>query len=196
MELLGAGEPSGGLDTEKVLPALGTVARLKEIKRKGWQEHGLMDAESVADHSFMVSFLAYLLAPYAGVDRGRSAALALMHDVPESIVGDMTPRDPRRANKHDLEGEAARDLSASFGEPDLYRLWYEVERGESAEARFVRELDVLEPALQAAIYERSGSSPDLGEFYESAREKISSDLAIRLLDSIVDTRASSAQTGG
>jgi len=193
-ELLGFGAGVGELDIEKFLSALQMTARLKAIKRKGWQEHGLMEAESVADHSFMVCLLAYLLAPYAGVNRSRSVALALMHDVPEAIVGDITPNDPQLPSKRDLEGKAARDLAGYFGEPDVFRLWHEVERGESAEARFVHELDILEPALQAAIYEEADCSRDLGEFYVSAREKISSDLGIRFLDSIVAARASSRQS--
>ena len=187
-ELLGADRPAGELDVQALVTALRTAAELKAVRRRGWQEHGIEDGESVADHTFMVCLLAYLLAPHAGVDRNRCVALALLHDLPEAIVGDVTPNDPRRASKRELEARAARELSTALAAPEVHEFWDEIERGTSAEARFVRELDKLEPAFQAAIYE-GAQGLDLGEFYATARRNVESDLGNRLLDAILDTRA-------
>lgn len=187
-ELLKPEQPTVNLCMDEFLLALRTAAQLKKTKRMGWQEHGLMEAESVADHTYMVCLLAYLLAPHAGVDRCRSVALALMHDVPESVVGDITPNDPRLSDKRELERKAADDLSRRLTEPDVLRLWHEVDEGKTDEAKFVRELDRLEAALQASIYEETDESLNLSEFYKSVRSKISSDLSTDLLKSIVDSR--------
>lgn len=52
-------------------------------------------------------------------------------------------------------------------------LWEEYEIGESAESQFVRQLDRLEMALQASVYEHQGFV-DLSVFFASARQSLSS----------------------
>lgn len=194
LELFGSEDSSHFLNIEdigKYVNAFRIVAKLKEIKRQGWQEHGLMDGESIADHTFMVCLLAYLLAPYAGVDPSRSVILALLHDVPEVMVGDITPNDQRLSKKFELENKAARELSHLFSKPQIHILWDEVERGLSKEARFVQDLDKLETVLQASIYEEKDKTLDLGEFYSYAQAKISGNLGKSFLDLLITARQSS-----
>src|SRR5437868_14974074 len=79
------------------------VSKLKTTPRAGWQRCGVEPCESVADHTFGVALLALLLPdaehsgeparPRAGLDREHCIALALVHDLAESIVGDITPHD-------------------------------------------------------------------------------------------------------
>lgn len=45
--------------------------------------------ESVADHSYRAAVLAMALPP--GLDRDRCVKMALLHDLAESMVGDITP---------------------------------------------------------------------------------------------------------
>ena len=71
---------------------------------------------------------------------------------------------PPRATKHAAEREAAEVLFA--GRPDLFEIWKEYERHESAEARFVHGLDKLDMGLQAGIYASHGV--DTAEFVRSA----------------------------
>jgi putative hydrolase of HD superfamily len=187
-ELLSAERPAVDLNRVKFISAFKTAAQLKQTKRMGWQEQGMTNAESVADHSYMLCLLAYLLAPHAGLHRDRALALALMHDLPESIVGDITPNDPRLEDKRRLEREAATELARMLDEPAILELWQEADSGQSDTARFVRELDRFEAALQASIYEEHFKELDLSEFYASARAKISDGLIGELLDSIIAGR--------
>src|SRR5437870_2233242 len=64
---------------------------LKLVRRKGWVDRGVEDAESVADHSYRVALLAWLLARRRGLDAGHAALIALVHDLAEAEVGDATP---------------------------------------------------------------------------------------------------------
>ncbi|MGF1465625.1 MAG: HD domain-containing protein [Sandaracinaceae bacterium] len=73
-------------------------------------------------------------------------------------------------------------------DPSLLDLWTEVETGTSPEAHFVRELDALEPALQATIYEDAEEGRDLSEFLWSATRGVHSDLGIELLDALIQSR--------
>src|SRR4051794_15354555 len=83
------------MDDERLPPAIvEAIGRLKEIPRTGWLDRGILaeETESVADHSYGVALLAWLLAPDA-LDRGRVVELALIHDLAEAVVGDVTPYD-------------------------------------------------------------------------------------------------------
>src|SRR5436190_1274118 len=83
---------------------------------------GVRDPESVADHSYGMALLALVAPLPAGVDRDRLIRLALVHDLAEARVGDLTPGELPRAEKHAREAAAMRDLAALLPEPDGARL--------------------------------------------------------------------------
>ena len=74
-----------GNDIAKFLYEIG---QLKRVKRSGWWIAGVKDPESVAEHSFRTSAIAYLLAHLEGVDTGKAVLMALFHDLPESRTND------------------------------------------------------------------------------------------------------------
>jgi len=168
------------------------AGRLKETARAGWALRGIATPESVADHSHRVALLALVLAPRAGLDGSRCVALALVHDLAESLVGDITPYDGIGAEeKRRREAGAMRDLAGLAGDPALAALWAEYDAAASPEARFVKELDKLETVLQAAQYERHGAaSPGtLDEFWGSAEARVTSPVPRALLDALRRERA-------
>ena len=65
---------------------------LKALPRAGWLHAGVEQPESVAAHSWGVAWLVLALCP-EGVDLGRALAIAVVHDLAEVRVGDITPRD-------------------------------------------------------------------------------------------------------
>src|SRR5829696_4899937 len=79
------------------VPGLGELAEsagsLKQVRRKGWVDRGVPDAESVADHSYRVALLAWALARARGLDAERAMLIGLVHDLAEAEVGDETPFD-------------------------------------------------------------------------------------------------------
>jgi putative hydrolase of HD superfamily len=168
--------------------AADTIQSLKQLRRAGWLRGGVGEAacESVAEHTFGVALLALLLpaAVRLDVNREHCLALAVVHDLAESVVGDITPHDGvDPAEKRRREEAAVRDLASKLGDPSLIDLWLEFEAGETAEAKLVRELDVIEMAMQAAAYERAGklSAADTRRFVESAHARISSEWSATLL---------------
>ena len=100
--------------------------------------------------------------------------MALLHDLGEVYVGDLTPGDAVPAEeKHRLEAEAvARVLSKLPCGDEYVALWHEYDAGATEEAQFVRQVDRLEMVLQASVYERQGLA-DLSEFYASTEEALS-----------------------
>lgn len=107
--------------------------------------------ENDAEHSYMLGLVAVHLATvfYPNLDSGLIAKYAVIHDLPELIVGD-TPTfgitKERRAAKESAEDLAAKTLVSSLPEPwgDMLQQY---EKQEEPEARFVRLVDKMMPAL-------------------------------------------------
>jgi putative hydrolase of HD superfamily len=148
------------------LPAVvDALVHLKELPRAGWKRVGIEDGESVADHSYGVALLALVACP-PGLDRDRLVAMALLHDLAEAHVGDITPHDGvSRQEKHRRERAAMHTIL--HGAPDLLALWEEAEACTTPEARYLKRLDRAEMATQARRYAVTHGA-DVSEFLESA----------------------------
>lgn len=107
------------------------------------------------------------------LDVSKCVMMAVVHDLAEAQVGDITPREGiSKQEKRRLEAEAMRNFVHDMlhGSPAALRieaLWKEYEEGESSEAKFVKDLDRLEMALQAREYE-TAHALDLQPFFDSS----------------------------
>jgi len=154
---------------------------LKHLDRAGWSRVGVQHPESVAAHAWGMSWLVLRLCP-AELDRGRCLALATLHDLPEVQVGDLTPYDGiSKTEKHAREDRAAAELLAD--RPDLLALVREYTNQASPEARFVRDLDKLDMALQALVYRQVA---DTQEFVDSALRSVRTPQIRALIAAIQD----------
>jgi putative hydrolase of HD superfamily len=162
-----------GRETPPLVEAYFEINHLKQLYRQGWLRRGIPRerCESVAEHSFAVALLALLLADVQapGLDLSKALRMALLHDLGEIYAGDLTPADAVSAGeKHRLEEQAVVQVLAKLpGGAAHVALWQEYERGASPEARYIRQVDRLEMALQASVYESQGLA-DLAEFFASA----------------------------
>jgi putative hydrolases of HD superfamily len=169
-------KPSDDLDA--IASLLTSVGRLKSLRRQGWVDRGVNAPESVSDHSFRLALMALIVGSRdPDIDTNRAVRIALVHDLPEAIAGDITPFDEhlvregvdrdalfRQAPAFDEDAHAAKTESErralvelTAGLPDelsvlLTETWEEYEAGETAEAKLVRQLDKLETWLQALEY--------------------------------------------
>ncbi|MFM7201023.1 MAG: HD domain-containing protein [Myxococcota bacterium] len=182
--------PPSTLVKKDVWPLLGALLQLYQLKRlyrQGWLRRGVPPeaCESVAEHSFMVAFLALALGQSRaepGLDPLKLVSMALLHDVGEVLAGDITPHDGvSPAEKEALEREGAHKLLLAMPEGHrLMDLWEQYEAQSCPEARLVKALDKLELGLQARVYE-DALGLDLGEFLASARAGAEDGLLQRLL---------------
>ena len=164
------------------------LVHLKQLYRAGWLRHGVPKArcESVADHSYGTAMLCLLLLDqHPGLDVGKTLKLALLHDLGECYVGDFTPHDDIDPGEKKAAEAAAvtKVLGKLPGESELIRLWQEYAEQSSPEARFVRQVDRLEMALQGNVYQHQGII-DAEEFSQSARKVIEDDNLVRELDGL------------
>lgn len=153
------------------------ISRLKEVERTGWLERGVTSPESVADHSFAVTTLSIILADIKGLDVAEVARMAILHDLPEALVGDLTPAQKKekveelRKIEEDIVKSIVQYMPVEIGGKYL-EAWRKLNEGSSPEARLVKLVDKLEMGLQAVKYIRKTGNAKLIEIYQSAIESV------------------------
>ncbi|KAI9573845.1 HD domain-containing protein [Boletus coccyginus] len=167
-------QPMGDADTDR-LAFFHVLERLKTQKRTGWIEHNIPNPESISDHMYRMAVLAMCTSD-ATLDVSKCVMMCVVHDLAEAQVGDITPREGiPKEEKRRLEEEAMHNfvhdmLHASPAALRIEALWNEYEQGTTAEAKFVKDLDRLEMALQAREYEKAHKRDrrDLQCFFDSS----------------------------
>lgn len=164
--------------TLPLIEAYFEFTQLKQLYRQGWLLRGVSPerCESVAEHTFGMAVLSLFIASayFPELDLLKVLRMALLHDFGEIYAGDIVPADHVSATeKHAREqASAAQVFSHLPNGNDYLALWQEYEESATAEARFVKQMDRLEMALQASVYEQQGIV-DASEFLASAQASMS-----------------------
>ncbi|RUS24172.1 HD domain-containing protein, partial [Jimgerdemannia flammicorona] len=74
------------------------IENLKHIKRTGWINHNIKNPESIADHIYRMAVMAMLIND-KNINTSKCVKMAIIHDLAECIIGDITPHD--NINIHD-----------------------------------------------------------------------------------------------
>ncbi len=186
------------MQIEECVNLLLTVGALKRLPRTGWRLAGIENCESVADHSFRVAIVALLLGDLVpGVNRERLLRMALVHELPESLITDLpwsSVNHLGKEAKQQAERSAFRALATAGTPADDWRaLWEEFEAGHTAEARLARAADRLELLLQAYEYERTGYR-DLDSFWRLGdRDHQGFEVVGRLFEELAHRRSALGQ---
>lgn len=134
------------------------IGFLKKVPRAGWFIAGVDRPESVAEHSFRVAVVGIMLATMQGADAGRTALLCLLHDSPETRIGDVPS--VGRAYVHTVKAEAVSNHQTAAMPDALSSIFQglvqEYEAGETTEAQLAHDADKIEMLLQAREYESHG----------------------------------------
>ena len=176
-----APNPISTLKTSNISPFIRVyfeLNHLKQLYRQGWLLRGIPTehCESVAEHTFAVAVLAMILADsyFPELNIVTVVRMALIHVFGEVYAGDIIPGSHiSSTEKHKLEQDSIiKILSNLPNGSDYITLWEEFESCSSPEAQFVRQIDKLEMALQASVYEHQ-KFQNLAEFFNSAGSEIS-----------------------
>lgn len=165
------------------------VLALKTIPRKGWQKKLKMkNPESVADHAYSVAALAMILSDQRRLDTTKILKMAILHDLAESVTGDITPDEMTRAKKEKLENTAMKKVLGTL-EPKIRKqylaIWSEYEKNFTKEAKLLHQIDKLEMVLQANAYNENGiPKKNLKPFFDSAKKQTSDSELARIIESI------------
>ena len=147
--------------THHLISSLEHIYQLKSIPRSGWLQSGIdeLGVESIAAHSYGMSILILHLRSElqsAGVNVERALNMALVHDIAESIVGDMTPQDNvSEGAKYEAESVAFEQIVSCVQQGEYFLdLWEDFEAIKSPEAKVVKRIDKLDMLIQAYLYEK------------------------------------------
>jgi putative hydrolase of HD superfamily len=135
------------------------VGHLKRTSRAGWLIAGVSQPESVAEHSYRVGIIAYILALMEGADPHRAATLGLFHDVPECRLSDLTSVGKRFVQPPPAEhviAEQTAKMPTALAAP-IRELIGEFEGRRTPEALCAADADKLECLLQAREYQAQGN---------------------------------------
>ncbi|VDK47587.1 unnamed protein product [Anisakis simplex] len=115
------------------------------------------EPETVASHMYRMAVLAMTLQD-CDCDVVKCIKMALVHDIAEAIVGDITPHcGVSDEQKFNLEHKAFLEISTYVSEKigdEWVSLWREYEENKSKEANIVKHLDKFDMIAQAFSYEK------------------------------------------
>lgn len=130
--------------------------QLKSVPRYGvslWK-----NGDTVAEHSWRLTLMAYIIGGQfkVGVDLNKVLGIALVHDLAESLTGDIDAYETidkklSAEEKRTNELKAMEQITAGiFFGSTIFDLWNEYEQQKSIEAKFVKALDKIEAFLHLA----------------------------------------------
>ena len=161
------------MNSSDLLPLLLHGNQLKRTSRTGWGQRGIVNAESVAAHSYGMTFIALALAEAIEEPLDVQAVLimAILHDLPEALTTDI-PTPTWKLLPADLKSNVeASIMQMMLGDlPFKERFlayWEQLQANETVEARLVHECDKLDMYLQALMYETQTGNRQLAEFWEN-----------------------------
>lgn len=109
--------------------------------------------ENDAEHAWHMAMMIYLLKEYANepIDLAKTMMMALIHDIVEIDAGDTYAYDAAametQAERERLAAERIFGLLPDDQKEELKGLFEEFEAGETAEAKFARTMDNMQPLL-------------------------------------------------
>ncbi|KAG1316372.1 hypothetical protein G6F62_013547 [Rhizopus arrhizus] len=100
-----------------------------------------------------------MLVSDPSINREKCIKMAIVHDLAEAVVGDITPHaGVSKEEKFTLEKNAMNSFIKTLGDTEMIKeiasLWHEYEDAKTSEALFVKDLDKFEMIVQAVEYEK------------------------------------------
>lgn len=189
------------------------VGKLKDMPRRGWVINRIKNGESIADHIFRATLMAWILSEKKNLDREKVMKILLIHDLCEVYSGDITPYDtvlpknekelaklmrtwPRFSNekktklaeeKYQNEWKAMLKMTEKLPsklKQEIRSLWVDYKKGLTKEGRFARQADKIENLLQALEYWKKYKKPPLMPWWWWAREYFSDPLLVEMVETL------------
>ena len=164
---------------------------MKKIPRQGWIDKlSVTNPESVADHVFSMAIMGMIFSDLENQDTEKILKMILLHDLAESVIGDMTPDQISKEEKIVIENKTMKNILKNLPssiQKQYNFLWEEYQSNNSKEAKIVHQLDKLEMALQAKIYFNEGYPEEkLTSFFNSSKSEIDDPKLLELFKKICE----------
>ena len=150
------------------------INKLEQLERTGWVALGVpaKRLESVADHTLQVVILAVSLQYELKLnfDISKMVQMCFIHDIGESIVGDVADTDIDFNKRKEIEREKTIEFLKSLPESMsiFLELWIECEERKTDLAKFIHQVDKIDAIIKAKKYSEEYNMPELfNEFYNT-----------------------------
>ena len=135
--------------------------RLKNIIRTGWKNWHVKRErlESVAEHIFGVQMLAIAMKSefQYDVDLMKVIFMLAIHELGETVIGDLTQFQISKSEKEKIEHEAVHKILNNLLDCNqIENLFLEFDAHVTKEAKFAYQCDKLECDLQSKLYDEEG----------------------------------------
>ncbi len=159
--------------------------KLKNVIRTGWTDWKVKRdrIESVAEHIFGVQMLAIAMkSEYLyDIDIKKVIFMLAIHELGETIIGDITQFQMSKEEKERLEHEAVHNILSSLLDGDeIESLFLEFDTHKTKEAMFAYQCDKLECDIQSKLYDQE-HCVDLN--HQEGNNTVNNDLVKDLLES-------------
>ncbi|CAF2564887.1 unnamed protein product [Rotaria sp. Silwood2] len=185
-------------DLEGLLEFLLYIGQAKRTFRTGWVIRGVEKVESVADHMYRMAVMSLLLPTISEESKVRCMKLALVHDLAESVVGDLTefdgvPKTEKRRRETEAMLYLTSLLPADVGR-EIFSLFNEYADQKTIESKLVKDLDIFDMLLQAYEYEKIQSEGEfLEDFFSGSAHNIKTTTVRQWLKQLMECRSSGKQ---
>lgn len=144
---------------ERVLNYYILCNKLKTVIRTGWKDWNVQKEriESIAEHIFGVQMLAIAMkSEYEyDIDIEKVIFMLAIHELGETIIGDLTLFQISKEEKEKIEHEAVHNILKDLLDGEiLEKLFLEFDERKTKEAIFAYQCDKLECDLQCKLYDQ------------------------------------------
>lgn len=137
------------MDTKQFIKIMSIAEKLKNNTRHSWTSSNRH--ESVAEHSWRLSLMAYLVKDeFPEADINKVILMCICHDLGEAITGDI-PSFNKTESDENIENEEVHQLLSTLPEPykkELSMLFIEMHSQKTIESKIYKALDKLEAIIQ------------------------------------------------
>jgi len=187
------------------------TGKLKSKKRKGWIFRGVREPETIADHTFRMAIMAWILGEQKKFNINKLLKMSLIHDLCEVYAGDTTPYDkllpkdkkkwkkitqewPRFTKKekgkifqekYKKENQALERMILKLPpslKKEIKNLWIDYEKGLTPEGRFVHQVDRVENLLQALEYWKKDRPFAIGPWWIQIEELVDDPFLLKFIE--------------
>lgn len=158
---------------------------LKEIPRSGYHFLGAGE-ESVAEHSFMITFIAFAMAQMdPEIDALKLISMCLVHDLPEARTGDLNYVQKNYVASDEAKAVQDTIQDLPFG-PGMARLIREFRTGETRESLLARDADQIAFILDLKALSDIGHAPPR-KWLPTVLQRLKTETGKRMAQKIMET---------
>jgi 5'-deoxynucleotidase YfbR-like HD superfamily hydrolase len=186
------------INPKQIVEFMIVAGKLKWTKRTGWLREKMPQPETIAEHTFRVSILSLVLAPYLKLNRNKLVSMAIVHDLAQGVLGDpVFQRGKKNIEKHKYSDERkfCENIFNNLNQTNLYKIWdennLENSKSKTKYSDALYQIGKLTTVWQAFEYELRGvPRSSTREFWENANYHIKLPILKKILNTLESSRKS------